>query len=55
MVKDWLDLHSFESPEWVTFEEKKSSWIHIVHAHLRRMKAMTTLLMPMGAMERAQL
>jgi hypothetical protein len=44
-VKDWLGLHDFEPSEWDNFEDVKTWWLHIVHAHPGRRKAVATLVM----------
>jgi hypothetical protein len=45
MVKGWLGLPPFEPAEWATFQDIKLWWLDIVHAHLRRRKALATHVM----------
>jgi hypothetical protein len=45
MVKDWLGLHDFEHSDWDNFKDVKTWWLHIVHAHPGRRKAVATLVM----------
>ena len=45
MVKEWLGLHDFSPAEWHTFNDARSWWDHILHAHPGRKKALASLLM----------
>jgi hypothetical protein len=45
MVKAWLGLHSFDPASWMTFNDINSWWLHIVHDHPRRRKAIASLVM----------
>jgi hypothetical protein len=43
MIKNWLDLPSFNPMDWAAFHE--SWWLHIVDAHPVRRKEMASLVM----------
>jgi hypothetical protein len=42
MIKDWLDLPYFNPIDWTSFQNIESWWLHIVHAHPGRKKAVAT-------------
>jgi hypothetical protein len=45
MLKDWLGLPFSKKVEWVAFQDIKSWWLHIVHAHPGIRKALATFVM----------
>jgi hypothetical protein len=43
MIEDWLDLQCINPVDWVTFHNVEARWLHLVHAHPIRRKAIVSL------------
>jgi hypothetical protein len=45
MIKNWLDLPIFNPTDWGASHDVESWWLHIVHAHPGKRKAVACLIM----------